>query len=267
MSEPIRVFCGTEPKTIVAHCVLESSIKRRTRREVLFTPMLDDPAWQYPPTLKTGTGFSLRRWLIPAYCAWEGRAIYLDADQIVLSDIEELWQMPETVTVKREGEITPVPAGTAVWATYQADKFSPEVPRPQSSVMVIDCAAAWTSGFGWRKDYMLDYLVKNPSRYHDFMHAFWLEPPPARIPNVWNALHTYTDKTKLLHFTKEPNQPWYAPDRPLSHLWEKELKEAIIAGYVTREDFESALSKWKRFEDHRRQNGLNPHYKRYLSLF
>ena len=42
-------------------------------------------------TAQVGTGFSLLRWDIPRRCNYEGFAIYLDSDQIVLADIYDLW--------------------------------------------------------------------------------------------------------------------------------------------------------------------------------
>ena len=36
------------------------------------------------------TGFSFYRFAIPEMCHYEGRALYLDADILVLSDLEEL---------------------------------------------------------------------------------------------------------------------------------------------------------------------------------
>jgi lipopolysaccharide biosynthesis glycosyltransferase len=41
-----------------------------------------------------GYSFSGFRWAIPESCNFEGRAIYMDADVIVLCDIAELWSHP-----------------------------------------------------------------------------------------------------------------------------------------------------------------------------
>lgn len=260
MKEPIRIFIGTEPKTEIARKVLECSIRRRTDPAVKieFTPMLDDPFWEYDAKdLRQGTGFSLRRWLIPEHCKWQGRAIYLDADQLVLGDIRELWNKP-----KQQPAV-----GASAWLSYQADKFS-KTPWPQSAVMVIDCEAAKTGGFGWQRAAMLGHLRRHAERYPDFMHAIWMTVPPSAIGNEWNHLNVYKpEKTRLLHFTKEPEQPWYKPDHPLAHLWQTELQVAIKLGYLDKEEYEGALDRWKKFEDWRPQNGLHPHYRRYLKLF
>lgn len=256
LEDKVRIFIGTEPKTLIPCKVLEYSIRRRTGAAVECTPM-EGPDWEYSTDgFRQGTGFSLRRWMIPAACGWRGRAIYLDADQIVLGDILDLWRQPEQV---------PAPAGTSAWLTYQPDKFS-AAPWPQSSVMVIDCAAA-LGQWGWDMDQVLEHLRQDQTRkaYVDFMHCSWMEPPPARIADEWNHLNVYQPgKTRLLHYTREPEQPWYKPEHPHARLWQEELRAAIEAGVVTEGMLRAALARWDVREDWRTTNGLHPDYARFL---
>src|SRR3546814_12816555 len=58
-------------------------------------------------TERWATPFSGFRWAVPAYCGYEGRAIYMDTDTLVLDDIAALWRapMPEgTVVLARRHE-------------------------------------------------------------------------------------------------------------------------------------------------------------------
>ena len=250
----VRIFIGTEPKTEIARKVLECSIIRRTEMQVEFIPMIGKE-WEYSiEGITVGTGFSLRRWMIPAYCGWQGRAVYLDADQLVFGDIWDLWTKP--MQLGGMGEYT-------VWCTYQPDKFSKK-PWPQTSVMVIDCEKAkgqW--GFDIAK--VLRHLRGDPSGYADFMHGTWLDKPPVQIETEWNHLNVFEKgKTKLLHYTKEPEQPWYKPDHPLAHWWKTELSIAVNCGFVTKEMLLEALSKWQVKEDWRNTNGLHPEYKKFI---
>src|ERR1041384_3501278 len=119
--EGMRIFIGTEPKTKIAECVLHYSIAKHTKQPFTFTPMVG-PAWAQPRDLWKSTGFSFCRFMVPAHCKFKGRAIYLDADQVVLADIAELWRYPS-----RQAR-----TGCAAWLTYQVDKFSPVVPVPQT---------------------------------------------------------------------------------------------------------------------------------------
>jgi hypothetical protein len=92
---------------------------------------------------------------------------------------------------------------------------------------------------------------------------------PLKIPTFWNSLNVYEDATtRLLHYTKEPKQPWYKPGHALAHFWEAELVKAISAGAVSEYDFKSALDLWRKPKlDKRLMQGLNPYYEIYLGKF
>jgi lipopolysaccharide biosynthesis glycosyltransferase len=248
---PIKVCIGTEPKTKIAEYVLRFSITRHTQSKVEFVSLIGKE-WEAPKGLHQGTGFSLRRWMIPKYFNYSGRAIYLDADQLVLSDLSELWNKPETQPSKN----------VSVWVTYQPDSIKPK-PWPQTSVMVIDCEAAKTQ---WQPE-LLWQLLKNGYDYQKFMHGSWLKPQPIDIDKNWNALDRHTADTKLIHFTREPEQPWYNPGHKLAGIWQAELAAAIQSNAVPKNEFVEALSKWGIKLDWRPTNGLHPYYKRFLSFF
>lgn len=252
----IRIFIGTEPKTEIARKVLEHSIRRHTLSNVICTPMIGSE-WEYPTEgIQVGTGFSLRRWMIPAACNWKGHAIYMDADQIVFRAVDDLL----------ETGIKAMANGSSAAMTYQPDKFNPK-PWPQSSVMVIDCSRA-KNYFEWSKRHMLDWLRRHPTKqaYAEFMHASWMVPPAGKLPVEWNHLNVYDPlKTCLLHYTKEPEQPWYKPDHPLAHLWIKEFKLAYKAGVITKDEITAATTKFNVKEDWRNTNGLHPIYLKHMN--
>lgn len=250
MSEVVKIFVGTEAKTKIALDVLSYSIKSRSSLPVEITPMIGE-GWEVPKNLHQGTGFSLRRFMIPKACGFEGHAIYLDADQIVLGDIAELWSYKEIMSTQY-----------SVACTYQKDKHS-NSPSPQTSVMLIDCNMC-----EWVPDELWQLLLKGYN-YAKLMHLGFMRSSILKIPSYWNHLNVHEDTvTRLLHYTKEPEQPWYKPDHPLSGLWKKELLKAINAGDVTREDFVSALALWKAPKiDHRKTQGLHPYYSKFLREF
>ncbi len=253
--ETVRVFVGSEQKTEIARKVLEFSIVRRTDENIQFTTMIGRK-WEYPTDLAVGTGFSLRRWMIPAYCDWQGLAIYLDADQLVLGDIGALYALARD----HSGD-------HVIWCTHQPDKFSPRAPTPQTSVMIINCALA-AQWWGFNIGKVIAHLRANPTKdaYSKFMHASWISAKLiATLPTEWNHLNVHQPgKTKLLHYTSEESQPWYKPDHPYAKLWQHELTAAMAAGKVTDEDVEHALSRWQVKEDWRPTNGLHPEYRNYL---
>ncbi len=249
--ETIRIFVGTEEKTKVPLDVLSHSIRRHCSMPVKITPM-SGPSWQVPRGLHQGTGFSLRRFMIPAACGFEGRAIYIDADQLVLGDMAELWGYAKLMS-----------SSQSVACTYQVDKFSPKNPWPNTSVMVIDCESC-----GWIPEELWN-LLKNGYSYPNFMHLTFMKEMPMKIPNYWNHLNVYEEATtRLIHYTKEPEQPWYKPDHSLAKMWESELVKAIASKSVLRGDFIHALRLWSapRIDDRPKQ-GLHPYYEKYLKSF
>lgn len=250
MSDTLHFYVGTEDKTRLPEKVLCWSIRKHSSCPVAFTSMIGD-GWEIPSGLHQGTGFSLRRFLIPSKQNFQGLAVYVDADQVVLKDVVELLSYGKQLI---ENNIE-----TA--CTYQPDKFS-KAPWPQSSVMVINCQACTD----WQPERLWTMLRKGHD-YSKFMHLDWLKQPSLKLPTHWNSLNTYSPETRLLHYTKEPEQPWYKPKHPLAYLWEKALKAALVDGAVTKADLQEALARWgKPTGDNRTSNGLHPHYKKYLEF-
>lgn len=263
----IKVFVGTEKKTEIPFQVLSYSIRKNTNEEVEIIPM-EGPEWEPPAHFRQGTGFSLRRWMIPHNCDFQGKAIYLDADQLVFGDIAELWNMDSTY---------PNPVGKVWWAK-QPDKYSrielgnAEILTDQSSVMLINCEQC--------TDWTLDNLWKINSEVgrREFMHGdrvseryrgakrireaeTWIDPENRTIiPKTWNDFNHFDGNTKLLHYTTEPKQPWYCPDHAFAPVWREHLIESIREGYVTKDMIDYALKQWGVREDRRKQNGLHPDY-------
>lgn len=248
--DPIRIFIGTEEKTKVPFDVLSYSIKRHTSHEVVITPMIGDE-WKVPEGLHQGTGFSLRRFMIPKFCNFEGFAIYLDADQLVFGDIAELWGYSDLMADK------------SIACTYCVDKSCPKVPGVQSSVMLIDCAKC-----GWVPEELWN-ILRGGYIYQSFMHLGFMNTTPLKIPGYWNSLNVFEEATtRLLHYTKEPEQPWYKPDHPFATVWQRELSRAIADKVVAKSDFESALRLWDAPRiDRRPKQGLHPFYSKYLNEF
>ena len=82
----IRIFIGTDGDFHQdAEKVIEYSIRKNTEQEVDLNFIR--------PGYKNGvTGFTNHRFIIPELCNYEGYAIYLDVDMLVLGDLSELWE-------------------------------------------------------------------------------------------------------------------------------------------------------------------------------
>lgn len=100
----IRIFvgCAGNDEDLEFQSVLHYSLEKYASEPIDLTWMRlsRDPAsfWYSDPQNNKGwctkswaTPFSALRWGIPAFCNYEGRAIYMDVDMIAKADIVELW--------------------------------------------------------------------------------------------------------------------------------------------------------------------------------
>ena len=167
----IRVFIATDGDIHQdAEKVVEYSIRKHASEEVDINFIR--PGW------KSGcTGFTVHRFLIPSLCNFEGYAIYLDVDMLLLSDIKELWEY------QRPGK----------WMT---------TPK-RDDVSVIDCSAF--------KDLPTPEQMRNEPRVFNknFIRNLIGNRHVEGIPLDWNTCDAVTETAKLIHYTDLNTQPWH----------------------------------------------------------
>ncbi|MGK5594218.1 MAG: glycosyltransferase [Parachlamydiaceae bacterium] len=204
--DTIRVFIGTEPKQWLPTEVLRWSIQSRTSKIVDFQELkhleLNLKGEMY-------TGFSFYRFAIPEQCQYQGRAIYLDADIVVLTDINDLF-------------------------THEMDEYGalarPLTPGSNSgrytSVMLLDN----TKLKHWKIREWVDKINQNRELYND---TLWVTPNGLNsqdfgdLEPFWNHLDQHDASTKIIHYTNVPMQPWKRTGHPFASVFLKELKAAI----------------------------------------
>ena len=216
----IRVFIGTDDTQTIPTAVLRHSILTRTNAPVEFRELHN---------LNTGledkfyTGFSFYRWGIPLVRNFEGRAIYIDADIVVLCDITELWQLPLN---GHSHLVRPRPR-------FRLDHFRiKRLGGAYASVMLIDCARAQHWDFRtWCKR-----AVEDKQFYRDTM---WCLPGSETskmrgdLPAIYNDLdHHDPNRTKIIHYTDLPNQPWKKPGHRYEYVFRRALRDAYLAGVL-----------------------------------
>ena len=200
MSDPIRLFVGYSgnDEDIEFASVLEYSLRTHHPGDDLqieWMRLSRDPAsfWYADPQKKKGwrtenwaTPFSALRWGIPAFCKFEGKAIYMDIDMIAMADIAELWAQE-------------VPNGFGMLA-------KPEAP----CVTLYDCERMK------RILPPIDSIKNVPGRYREIRNS--IKPSTKRYQGNWNCLDLRRDgggeyaspfdpDIKILHFTEIPTQP------------------------------------------------------------
>jgi len=83
----MRIFIGIDKRQPVAYNVLRYSIERRASKPVWIQPLV----FEWMPVKRKGlTEFSFTRYLVPYLCNYEGEALFIDADMLVLDDIHKL---------------------------------------------------------------------------------------------------------------------------------------------------------------------------------
>lgn len=207
MAETLKVYAGTEPKQWLASEVLRYSIQRRTKAELDFQELKFLPLKLELPMY---TGFSIYRYAIPELCHYQGKAIYLDADIVVVSDLLELWNCPMDDHGALARSMHP---GEPLAGRY-------------TSVILLDCEKLKH----WQLNTWVEKLNQDHSLYGKTMQALPGGLGTADfgdLPDNFNHLDFFDDKTKLIHYTHVPTQPWKAPGHPHAHIFLNELKSAI----------------------------------------
>lgn len=165
----MRVFIGYDHRQPIALQVLAHSIYTRASQPVEITPLVLS---QLPISRRGLTEFTFSRYLVPFLCDFRGKAIFLDADMLCLSDIAELEALADR--------------DAAVSVVKNERKF--EWP----SCMVFNNAMCQKLQPSW-----IDSKETNPAS------LTWARNIGS-LPSEWNHLVSYDAQrkdAKLVHFT------------------------------------------------------------------
>ncbi len=220
----IRVFVAATAAEWLPTRVLEFSIQETSELSVqLYRIATFERNIPIPLELRSRprTPFSFQRFLIPELCAYQGKAIYLDADMQLFTDIGALWDSPMcahdllTVSESTGGR------------------------KGQFSVMLLDCER-----LQWRIESIVQGLDENRYTYEKLMYEMCVASSVGRtLDPSWNSLEKYEPgQTRLLHYTDMDTQPWVSLNNPLGHLWVACLKRAIDASFITQEELAQEIA-------------------------
>lgn len=215
----IKIFIGTEPVQWLPTQVLKHSVIKRTKTPVEFVKMI---GMKLNLKLKMYTGFSFYRFTIPEQCDFKGRAIYLDADMVCLSDINDLWE----IDMDRKPALARV---------MDSEGFL-------TSCMLLQCDELKH----WKVKEWVALINAGITNYQGCMEG---RPNGMNhddfgpLPEVWNHFDFYDDTTKIIHYTNVPTQPWKRAGHPFRGAFLNELKACIDEGMITTEDVEKEIKK------------------------
>ena len=236
MSDLVKVYVGADRSQLLAVKVLEHSIKRHTQLSVEVRAMVDLPV-RVPqdPLNWQRTGFSFSRFCIPELAGYQGKALYLDADMLVFSDIAQLWNTPfEGAKVVIQAELT------AERAQTNQKKGAPAKRVKQCAVMLLDC-----DRLPWKVDNIITSLDAGDYNYEKLMYDLCiLEEDEIRyaIPFCWNSMEYYQPaETALIHYTDMATQPWVYAQNEYGHLWLEEVRLMLKTGKLTQAEIEQEV--------------------------
>ncbi len=195
----IRIFIGYDPREAVAYHVLSQSILSRSSQPVTITPL----ALQNMRTLLTrerhslqSTDFAFSRFLTPYLAGYEGFAIFMDCDMLVLDDIANLWQLRDARYAVQVVQHDYVPKSQKKFLQQTQTVYEK---KNWSSVMLMNCSKC--------RALTTEYV--NTATGLDLHRFHWLENEAliGELPVRWNYLvgeYAYIDPKHIsnLHFTQ-----------------------------------------------------------------
>ena len=223
----IRIFVGYDPRETVAFHVLSHSIQARASVPVSVTPLildqLDGLMWRDRHNLQS-TDFSFSRFLVPHLCGYEGWALFMDCDMLVLDDVANLWRLRDdqyAVQCVKHDHRPPEDTKFLNQPQTQYEK------KNWSSVMLFNTAKCTT---------LTPNHVNTASGLE--LHRFhWLNDDNliGEIPPRWNHLVDYDPEQSVsdisnLHFTT--GGPYFDAYRSCGYasLWFEERERMLFAG-------------------------------------
>jgi hypothetical protein len=185
----LRIFIGFDRREAVAYHTCVQSIIDHTSdpTRLRFTPVTGEQR-------DGSNSFIYARFLVPFLCGFHGRALFLDGDMLVRSDIAELYEDPmpiEAVRVVKHDYKTKHPI------KYLGHK-NEDYPRKNWSSVVM-----WNCAHPQNRILYPDFVSQQTG---SFLHRFsWLHPEQiGGLPVEWNKLVLEQDLSpddKLRHFT------------------------------------------------------------------
>jgi len=221
----IRIFIGYDPREAIAFNVLSHSIQVRSSQPVAITPItlsqLKTQMWRKRGNLQT-TEFSFSRFLTPYLCKYEGWAIFMDCDMLVLDDIAKLWNLQDKNFAVQCVKHNHIPKEKTKFLNQPQTAYEK---KNWSSVMLLNC--------GKCKALTPEY-VNTASGLE--LHCFrWLsnENLIGELPPRWNHLVDYDPELSIndisnLHYTS--GGPYFEEYRDCgySDVWMEERKKMLF---------------------------------------
>ena len=192
----IPIFIGYDSKVKIAYHVLSESILRNSSTPVTISPInLNNLKNIYTrkQDLLASTEFSFSRFLVPHLMNYNGWAIFMDSDMVMLSDITKLWNLRNEKYAIQVCKHDYTPSSKNKFLGNNQTIYAK---KNWSSLMLMDCSKCKTL----RPEYV---NTRSGLELHQFK---WLdENLIGSIPLEWNWLvgeYPYKKDVHNIHFTE-----------------------------------------------------------------
>lgn len=214
--KPIPIFVGYDPREAIAYHTCVNSIIRHASRPVSIIPLALNLLEDYKEIHTDGSNhFIYSRFLVPHLMEFQGQAIFIDGDMILLDDIVKLWDLRD---VTKDVQVVKHDYQTSQTTKYLGSKNENYPRKNWSSVMIWNC-----NSFPNRR-LTPEFVMKSTGAE---LHRFtWLDDSRiGELPVEWNWLpdeQGINPNARLLHYTLgAPCFHEYATT-PQADLWHRE---------------------------------------------
>ena len=192
----IRVFIGYDDREAVAFNVLSHSIHARASTPVTVAPVRLsqlEGVYRRDRNVLQSTDFSFSRFLTPWLCDYEGWALFMDCDMLMLEDVAEAWKLRDERFAVQVVKHHHVPREETKFLGAAQTKYEK---KNWSSVMLMNCARC--------RALTPEYVnAATGLELHQFK---WLGDDAliGELPSRWNHLVGYDaprGDAALVHFT------------------------------------------------------------------
>ena len=192
----IRIFIGFDAREAVAFSVLSHSVHARASEPVAIAPLMLSQlqgVYRRERNPLQSSDFSFSRFLTPHLCGFEGWAIFMDCDMLVMDDIARLWTLRDDRYAVQVVKHLHVPREDVKFLGEKQTRYEK---KNWSSVMLMNCA---------RCTALTPEYVNTATGLE--LHQFkWLESDAliGELPHEWNHLVGYdapASRVSLAHFT------------------------------------------------------------------
>ena len=232
----IKIFIGFDSNEEVAYHVLSASIMRRSSQPVSITPINLNSLkliFNRERNPLQSTEFSFSRFLVPYLAGYEGWAIFMDCDMLVLDDISKLWEFRDDKYALMCVHHNHIPNKDSKFLNQSQTKYE----RKNWSIVMLMNNAKCTA---LTPDYVETATGLDLHRFR------WIKDEQiGKIPRRWNHLVDYDpylpiNEISNLHFTeggpyfegykdcgysKEWLQEYHQMSEPLTNLLKRSGKQ------------------------------------------